>query len=147
VSPRVISQRQRDSPCFPNFLSLDHELLARNNFCELRNVSVRGYTDCQQFFNKGQNTVKSIFPSIEVFRSFAELYFEFFDPYFPCVHPQQIEEESERLSWILLLAVVSVGAQYSSVSSAEIYVKCFQSLLTSAIENNVRLQPLRYNKA
>lgn len=124
-------------PCFPQLLASDLELLARDNFCGLRSISVQAYTDTLQFFCGSQQTTNSVFPSIEVFRSLAELYFEFFDHDFPCVHPQQIEHDGA--SWILLLAVVAVGAQYSSLPNSEAYIKCFQPLLAEAIEKSVRV--------
>lgn len=124
-------------PCFPRLLSSDLELLARDNFCGLRSISGQAYTDTLQFFYGSRQTTNSIFPSIEVFRSLAELYFEFFDHDFPCVHPQQIEQDGA--SWILLLAVVAVGAQYSSLPNSEAYIKCFQPLLAEAIEKSVRV--------
>jgi hypothetical protein len=145
TSSRIVSQPRYNSPCFPELLLSDRELLARDNFCILQNVSLEAYTHSRQFFNASQHTATSAFPSIEVFLSFAELYFEFFNHDFSFVHPQQIEQDGA--SWILLVAVASVGAQYSSLSNAEMYVKCLQSLLAEAVEKNVRIQVLQENEA
>jgi hypothetical protein len=50
---------------------------------------------------------------------FVELYFEYFDPQFPFLHPSRLE--AEDVPWILLVATAAVGSHYSEVQCAEEY--------------------------
>ena len=117
------------------------ETLLCENFCHLNAISPTAYEQSKCYFAHMQGSQITTFPTSQTFHSFAELYFEHFDQSFPFVHPRQLEQENA--SWLLLVAVVSIGAQYSSISNAEIYVKIFQALLERTIQDHVmRYTPL-----
>lgn len=126
---------QSNIPRFPDLLPSDHEGLVRDNFCHVQRVSATAYAVMKNFFEDPRDVTYLKFPHIETTHSFVELYFEYFDEDLPCVHTRQVE--LEEASWILLLAVASVGAQYSAISNAKDYVKCLQACLEEAIREHV----------
>jgi hypothetical protein len=69
--------------------------------------------------------------------AFAELYFEYFDPCLPFLHPVRVERDD--LSWILLMAVAAIGSQYSEVRDAPTFTTVFHHLLRKAIQAHVSL--------
>ena len=120
---------------FPATVPTDTETLLCENFCHLNAISPTAYEQSKRYFAHLQGSQITTFPTIQKFHSFAELYFEHFDQSFPFVHPRQLEQENA--SWLLLVAVVSIGAQYSSISNAETYVKSFQALLERILRDHV----------
>ncbi|KAJ9660282.1 hypothetical protein H2198_002590 [Neophaeococcomyces mojaviensis] len=120
---------------FPTPLAADQDLLLCEDFCHIRQICPTAYEGSKHFFTQLHQSRASLFPTIQTFHAFAELYFEYFDKDFPFVHPRQIEKDDA--SWILLIAIASVGAQYSAVSNAEGYVNSLQFLLEQSIKENV----------
>lgn len=121
---------------FPTVAPTDHEVLLCENFCHVKGISPTAYEQSKAYFAHLKDSQITTFPAAQTFHAFAELYFEYFDQSFPFVHPRQLEQENA--SWLLLVAVVSVGAQYSSISNAEAYIKTFHALLERAVQDNVR---------
>ncbi|USP74859.1 hypothetical protein yc1106_02133 [Curvularia clavata] len=81
-------------------------------------ISERGYYDNESF------------PPSRLLHAFVELYFEYFDPYLPFLHPMRAG--SDDLSWILLTAVAAIGSQYSDVRDAPAFAVVLQNLLRKA---------------
>lgn len=69
----------------------------------------------------------------------VQLYFEHHDPWMPFVH--RFSFDKEGVSWVLILAVASVGCQYSNVEGSELYILGLQDLLQKALPKDVS----RYN--
>ncbi|KAH7191816.1 uncharacterized protein B0J16DRAFT_368139 [Fusarium flagelliforme] len=67
-----------------------------------------------------------------IIHAFVELYFEYFDPQFPFLHPSSVEEPN--LHWILLLATAAVGSNYSEINEADSYNAILCDLLARAVE-------------
>lgn len=124
-----------NSLSFPTVTPTDHETLLCENFCHLKGISPTAYEQSKLYFAHLKGSRITSFPTAQTFHTFAELYFEHFDQSFPFVHPRQLEQESA--SWLLLVAVVSVGVQYSSISNVETYIKTFHALLEQAVQDHV----------
>jgi hypothetical protein len=77
------------------------------------------------------------FPWWRVIQDFVHLYFEHFDHQYPVVHPYALEFGHDRTSWMVLLAVVTVGSQYSAFSNANLFSAAFGEMLSYAITQNV----------
>jgi len=67
--------------------------------------------------------------------AFLELYFEHFDSKFPFLHHSALE--GQELSWILVLALATIGAQYSETHNAPRYLRALMELLIRAIHSEV----------
>ena len=78
-----------------------------------------------------------------ILHAFVELYFEYFDPQFPFLHPSSVEDS--EMSWVLLLAIAAVGSHYSEVKEADEYNVVLCDLLARAVEVTVssRMHPIR----
>lgn len=75
------------------------------------------------------------FPSLPVFNSFIQLYYEHFDDQLPFIHPSLIEQADTP--WILALAMASVGCQYTNVAKRDSYVSMLTDLLTLSLPLDV----------
>ncbi|KAJ5057231.1 hypothetical protein J3E74DRAFT_293649 [Bipolaris maydis] len=109
------------------------QVLQCENFCHIESISESTHSKVQQFFALHQTAGFPECPSIHMMHAFAELYFEFFDHNFPCIHKQQLH--GGPTSWILLVAVASIGSQYSAIENASVHTKCLQHLLEKAIHD------------
>lgn len=116
------------------------EVLKCENFCHVGRISASAYAKFQQFFALHQTTDLPECPSIEMMHAFTELYFEFFDHNFPCIHKSQLQDEAA--SWILLVAIASIGSQYSAIENAVMHTNCLQVLLEKAIHQYVSIRIL-----
>lgn len=119
-------------------LKAPEQVLQCENFCHFDSISESAYTKVQQFFALHQTAAFPECPSIDMMHAFAELYFEYFDHQFPCIHKQQLQ--GGAASWILLMAVASIGSQYSGIENALIHTTCLQLLLEKAIHQYVSAQ-------
>ncbi|KAH7232980.1 hypothetical protein BKA59DRAFT_517415 [Fusarium tricinctum] len=70
-----------------------------------------------------------------ILHAFVELYFEYFDPQFPFLHPSRLQDPD--LPWILLLAVAAVGSHYSEIQDADEYTLALTDLLSRVLESLV----------
>ncbi|KAL6703952.1 hypothetical protein ACN47E_008890 [Coniothyrium glycines] len=70
-----------------------------------------------------------------VFHAFLELYFEHFDAQLPFVHSSSMEAPGS--SWILLLALATVGSRYSGMSIALPYSRVLLMLLEKAVDHEI----------
>lgn len=111
------------------------QVLQCENFCHIDAISESAYTKVQQFFTWHHTAGFPECPSIDMIHAFTELYFEYFDHHFPCIHKRQLQ--GGAASWILLMAVASVGSQYSAIENAVIHTKYLQLLLDKAIHQYV----------
>jgi hypothetical protein len=70
------------------------------------------------------------FPSRNLLDCYIRLFFEHFNPIFPLVHPQTTDLNG---SWILSLAVCTIGAQYSATTELDASVEPFHEFLRRAL--------------
>ncbi|CAD0022648.1 unnamed protein product, partial [Aureobasidium pullulans] len=100
---------------FPTLLPEDHDILLSENVRHVRRISYSAYEAIERFSRSQQEQQQSLLPPIQALHTFCDLYFEHIDPLFPFVHPSFIEKDEAY--WILLLAVASIGATCSAISS------------------------------
>lgn len=86
-------------------------------------------------------TEDETFPWWRVIQDFVHLYFEHFDHEYPVIHPYALEYRHEKTSWMVLLAVVTVGSQYSAFGNASQFSASFGEILCHAITQNVSSSP------
>ncbi|PLB53994.1 hypothetical protein P170DRAFT_460272 [Aspergillus steynii IBT 23096] len=67
------------------------------------------------------------FPNRTAFNSFIQLYYEYFDRQLCFIHPSALEQPD--VPWILVLAVASVGCQYTKLARKEQYATMLMELL------------------
>ncbi|CEJ61864.1 hypothetical protein PMG11_10381 [Penicillium brasilianum] len=70
---------------------------------------------------------------------FIQLYFEFFHPRFPMLHTPTFN--TFNTTWLLVLAVVTIGSRYSRISQAQQYANFFGKYLRRAITSQVEREP------
>ncbi|KAJ5360288.1 transcriptional regulator family: C2H2 zinc finger and Fungal Specific TF [Penicillium concentricum] len=104
------------------------------------NMIVNGtiYTSLKTFLVSVGETEDATFPWWRVIQDFVHLYFEHFDHEYPVVHPYALEFGLDKTStsWMVLLAVVTVGSQYSAFSNASLFSAAFGEILSHAITQN-----------
>ncbi|KAJ5512657.1 hypothetical protein N7463_002209 [Penicillium fimorum] len=112
-------------------------LLPESRYSMVVNATI--YTSLKAFLVSVGETEDATFPWWRVIQDFVHLYFEHFDHEYPVVHPYALEFGLDKTStsWMLLLAVVTVGSQYSAFSNASLFSAAFGEILSHAITQNV----------
>ncbi|EQB47921.1 hypothetical protein CGLO_12894 [Colletotrichum gloeosporioides Cg-14] len=129
-----------DIPSFPSLELYDEDILLAEDF---RHVSkINGHERLAQFFQEQSPSGEQVFPEARVIHTFVQLYYEHFDFQFPFIHPAMLETGDE--SWVSVLAVASIGSQYSSISNSEQYSKGLQELLGRAVAAYNHTEPQVY---
>ncbi|KAI8266105.1 hypothetical protein K4K56_004949 [Colletotrichum sp. SAR 10_98] len=133
--PPAAKQSSRPSQAgalsFPSLEPDDANVLLSEDFCHVSKINELDYEKLSSFFLEQAQGESQAFPEISVIHTFVQLYYEYFDSLFPCIHPVMLKDEGD--SWIALLAVAAVGSQYSSISNAETYSSSLQELLYRAV--------------
>ena len=127
------------SPC-PEFPAVsEDELLAAQAelFGHVASIPAIAVEGIRTFYHQQRKCDSSRFIEPDVLHAFVELYLEYFDPKFPFLHNSRVK--STNLPWILLIAVMAVGSEYSGMSSARDHGSVLQELLRRAIEAHVCL--------
>ncbi|KAE8362187.1 hypothetical protein BDV27DRAFT_147175 [Aspergillus caelatus] len=107
----------------------DDDIIIAENFCHAIVPLNRSYQAIFGLF-KSQLDVRFkdfSFPSQPAFKSFIQLYYEYFDCQLSFVHRSVLEEQDTP--WILVLAVASVGCQYTQLAKREQYSAILTELL------------------
>ena len=86
--------------------------LGRNNYEKILSIIAQASKE-RKIFRPFQ---KSALPSTEAFNCFVQLYFEHFQPIFPLLH--QPSFNPSKSSWVLVLAVATIGCRYSKAPSS-----------------------------
>jgi hypothetical protein len=115
----------------------DRNTIHREDFCHIQELSYDVYSSLESLAAAHGSIDPSLCPPKEVFKAFVELYFEFFDKSFPCIHVQQLQDSDA--SALLLLAVASVGGQYSALTKKTVYLKWLQNLLHFVLASKVSM--------
>jgi len=125
----------RPSIIFPRLEVEDEEVIFLEQFSHVTEPIV-GLYDRITLFAKQQNSSYMVqsaltFPDPTCFDVFVQLYFEYFDAQMPFLHTAILD--NDETSWILILAVATIGCQYSATSKRRDYVAGLQDLLRRAI--------------
>jgi hypothetical protein len=113
----------------------NEDTLLAEDFCHVEEIDYAAYECIRRFQREHERNGRRPFPSFKMIYTFVQLYFEYFDRYYPFVHPHMMN--NDHTSWILLLAIATIGARYSAIDFAEQYAGDFQDLLSQAISQNV----------
>lgn len=114
-------------------------LLPEFRYNVMTNASI--YESLKSYLVSLGETEDGTFPWWRVMQDFVHLYFEHFDHEYPVIHPYALEFGHDKTSWMVLLAVVTVGSQYSAFSNASQFSASFGEILSQAIEQNVSSFP------
>ncbi|KAJ5815197.1 hypothetical protein N7474_006974 [Penicillium riverlandense] len=124
-SPRGQQQLGRSQGATPSVHSIisptDDDITMAESFCHVRMPLETAYNAILAFYkeqSKGRSN-NLLFPQLSVFDSFIQLYYEYFDNQLPFIHPSLLEQED--IPWILILAVASVGSQYTKLTKRAQY--------------------------
>ncbi|KAL2696653.1 hypothetical protein AAEP93_003067 [Penicillium crustosum] len=94
------------------------------------------YNSLKSYLVSLGETEDGTFPWWRVIQDFVHLYLEHFDHEYPVIHPYALEFGHDKTSWMVLLAVVTVGSQYSVLGNASQFSASFGEILSQAIEQN-----------
>jgi hypothetical protein len=111
------------------------DTLLAEDFCHVEEIDYAAYEHIHHFHQEHERDGCQPFPSFKMIYTFVQLYFEYFDRCYPFVHPHMMN--NDHTSWILLLAIATIGCKYSAIESAEKYAADLQNLLSQAISQNV----------
>ncbi|KAF5258797.1 hypothetical protein FOXYS1_10615 [Fusarium oxysporum] len=109
----------------------DENVVHAQLFGYLRHTPHNAFQRVADFYTE-QNPCASPFMDELTFQTFLELYFEHFADQFPFLHVTVLEDDD--ISWVLLLAVAVVGAQFSGLKNAPLFANILQDLLNSAVK-------------
>ncbi|KAF7527183.1 hypothetical protein PCG10_003010, partial [Penicillium crustosum] len=109
-------------------------LLPESRYNVMTNTSI--YESLKSYLVSLGETEDGTFPWWRVIQDFVHLYLEHFDHEYPVIHPYALEFGHDKTSWMVLLAVVTVGSQYSALGNASQFSASFGEILSQAIEQN-----------
>ncbi|KAJ5794633.1 transcriptional regulator family: C2H2 zinc finger and Fungal Specific TF [Penicillium paradoxum] len=124
----------------PKFRRVDERfLLPTHCYNIMINASI--YESLKSYLVALGHTEDATFPWLRVINDFVHLYFEHFDHDYPVIHPYALEFGHDKASWMVLLAVITVGSQYSAFSNASQFSTHFGEILSQAIAQNQPQSP------
>jgi hypothetical protein len=129
--------RQLKSP-LPNMRRSDERFLLSEFRCSVM-TSASIYEPLKLYLVSLGETEDAQFPWWKVIQDFVHLYFEHFDHEYPLIHPYALEFGHDKMSWMVFLAVVTVGSQYSAFNNASQFSAYFGEIFCHAIAQNVSL--------
>ncbi|KGO77993.1 hypothetical protein PITC_025210 [Penicillium italicum] len=109
-------------------------LLPEFRYKVMTNASI--YESLKSYLVSMGETEDGTFPWWRVIQDFVHLFFEHFDHEYPVIHPYALEFGHDKTSWMVLLAVVTVGSQYSAFGNASQFSASFSEILCHAIAQN-----------
>ncbi|KAJ6016784.1 hypothetical protein N7451_000163 [Penicillium sp. IBT 35674x] len=115
----------------------DDDITMAENFCHVNVPLSTVYQSVFAFYEQQHDARfrEAPFPTISIFNSFIQLYYEHFDDQLPFIHPSLLEQADTP--WMLTLAVASVGCQYTNVAKRDTYVSMLTDLLTLSLPLDV----------
>ncbi|KAJ4180499.1 hypothetical protein NW767_014363 [Fusarium falciforme] len=122
---------QDSSAQLPVLTLEDKNVLHAQLFGYLRQTARSSFQKVADFYTE-QNQCPGPFMDKLTFQTFLELYFEHFADHFPFLHTTLLEDDD--ISWVLLLAVAVVGAQFSALKNAPLFANILQDLLDKAVK-------------
>ena len=146
----VHQQRSGSEKCtciqFPEKLPEDDEVVAAEDFGHTASIPETKYTLLLGFWRTQQcaqckaTCQDASFISLLLLNTMIQLYYEYYDPWMPFLHPSMFEDSN--IPWVLVLAVASVGCQYSDMKNSEVYLFGLRGLLQRALNTTVYYYPL-----
>lgn len=137
--PTLPGTETENGPRFPVLRQEDMDTVISEKFGHVEQMPEAAYQKIKQFYQEVKTTSAGLaaddLPPLELLGSFLELYFEYFNPMIPIIHQATFQPSSEN--WTLLLAMMTVGGQYSTLHAREQYVTALQALLQRAISAKV----------
>lgn len=100
---------------------------------DIYNIIRTKFDDLDGDSSKSQSFAQAEFPSSTVLNAFIQSYFEYFHPGFPMLHKPSFDPSSNESSWLLVLAVATIGCRFSLASSPQILFLLQESLRRSII--------------
>lgn len=126
---------------FPDITAVPTDIVETESFGHVEAISEAAYREIEScLWRTGsqsgfyQNFKNPALVSIDIFDCFVQLYFEYFHPAFPLLHPPSF---TSGTPWQLSLALAAVGCQYSKISTAKSYAHALQELLRRALAETV----------
>ncbi|CAG8015200.1 unnamed protein product [Penicillium nalgiovense] len=111
----------------------------QNDYCHVPEVSKHDYDALSRLYYKlvpaSSSESNGNFPRREIMNVFVQLYFEYFHPGFHLLHQATFQRQQQ--SSCLLLAIATIGAQYSRVSSRGQCSLALLEILRRGLLNNV----------
>lgn len=145
--PNLSRTEPNNAPRFPALRQEDMGTVISEKFGHVKEVPETAYEKIKQFHQEVKTTSAGLgaddFPPLELLASFLELYFEYFNPMIPIIHQATFKPSSGN--WTLLLAMMTVGGQYSTLHAREQYVTALQALLQRAISAKVNPPFIRFS--
>jgi hypothetical protein len=116
----------------------DEDIIIAENFCHVQVVLERPYQAILECFKHQVDlgSRETSFPSQQAFKSFIQLYYEYFDCQLSFIHPSLLE--TPDAPWLLVLAVACVGSQYTQLAKKEQYCALLTELLQLSLPLDVR---------
>jgi hypothetical protein len=133
----VDSHLTRSCPSFPMLEENTLQIVGAEIFGHVSAIPTKAYTDARSFYISERGHDDMLFPHSRMLHAFVELYFEYFDPYLPFLHPVRVERGD--ICGVLLIAVAAIGSQYSEVKDAPTYTTVLHYLLRKAVKVHVSL--------
>jgi hypothetical protein len=124
-------------PSFPKLQEDELQVAGAELFGYVCKISENAYASLRSFYVSESGYDDMSFPRCSLLHAFVELYFEYFDPHLPFLHPVRVG--TDDLAWILLTAVTAIGSQYSDVRDAARFTAVLQHLLRRATHLSVSL--------
>jgi hypothetical protein len=137
----ITNQEQSPNPhrfCCPPFPEThpDEDVIATENYGHVRSIQDSQYQHIQDFWKTQQCPFCAPpFVILPIMDTLVQPYFEHHNPWMPFLHPDYFN--SSNVPWVLVLAVASVGCQYSNVENSDPYILCLQDLLHRALPKDV----------
>ncbi|CAI9638112.1 unnamed protein product [Alternaria burnsii] len=122
-------------PPFPMLEENTLQIVGAEIFGHVSAISTKAYTDARSFYISERGHDDMLFPHSQMLHAFVELYFEYFDPYLPFLHPVRVERGD--ICGVLLIAVAAIGSQYSEAKDAPTYTTVLHYLLRKAIKVHI----------
>ncbi|KAL3447835.1 hypothetical protein BJX65DRAFT_317959 [Aspergillus insuetus] len=115
----------------------EEDIIIAENFCHIRVPLERHYKIILEFAkNHFDGRFKEVpFPSQSAFNSFIQLYYEYFDCRLSFIHRSTLEHQDTP--WLLVLAVASIGSQYTQLPRREQYSAMLTELLRLSLPLDV----------
>lgn len=132
-------------PLFPKASDDHHEIIAAEDFGHAAGISNEKYQVILNFWESQLCACcKSPFERKDfidhaTLNIMIQLYYEYHDPWMPFVHHSVFSDDA--ISWILVLAIASVGCQHTNLRNSELIFRGLHFLLQRALPQNARSLP------
>ncbi len=128
---------ERPPEIFPAAQPEDELTAAAEDYHHISSMNLSEYFAIMNFFeSRHPGTQQRTFPTLSMMNAFVQLYFEYCQEEFPCIHPATLRQQDRP--WILLLALATMGSHYSAITDAHYHTLVLLELLEQALQTHVR---------